>query len=379
MPVEKSEKISNVKKEIVAELLTKAGARCSFNGCNEYLLRDSLTLHEYNASNIAHIVAKKKNGPRGDSDLPISDRNKIENLMLVCRKHHGLIDNKKLEKKYPVNLLKKYKKEHEERIFRLTGLSPERKTKVITFKFKIGKELVKISNEDIYESIHPYYPTDNNLEIDCTVGDLGTKKYYECISQHILNKVEEINNCEDIKHISVFALAPIPLLACLGNHLSNKVKIELYQRHRTVPETWKWPKKQEESQFEFKKIKQGKNKGKEAALILELSGFIDLTDIPQKIADKFSIYKISLKQENPSPTFLKSRKTLNNFKDIYQTAIRKINKDEKAKVIHLFPATPAPIAVLCGRELLKKIDPEILIYDNNKSKGGFYKVLKINK
>ncbi|MDP2763135.1 MAG: HNH endonuclease [Enterobacteriaceae bacterium] len=379
MPVKKSEKISNVKKEIVAELLTKAGARCSFNGCNEYLLRDSLTLHEYNASNVAHIVAKKKNGPRGKDDMPLSERNKIDNLMLVCRKHHGLIDNKKLEKKYPISLLKKYKKEHEDRIIRLTGLSPERKTKVITFKYIIGKESVKIDNEDIYESIHPYYPMENSLEINCTVGDIGTKKYYECIAEDIKNKVGDIFNNEEINHVSVFALAPIPLLACLGNNLSNKVKIELYQRHRTVPEAWKWPTGQKESQFEFKKIKEGKNKGKGVALILELSGFIDLTDIPSKITNEFSVYKISLKQENPVPTFLKSRKTLNNFKDIYQTAIRKINKEEKVKAIHLFPAIPAPIAVLCGRELLKKIDPEIIIYDNNKNKGGFYQVLKINK
>ena len=129
----------------------------------------------------------------------------------------------------------------------------------------------------------------------------------------------------------------------------------------------------------MRKIKEGKSDKKEVALIIELSGYIGLTDIPERVHNNLSIYKISLKDEVPTPTFLKSRKTLNNFKDIYQIAIRKINNEEKAKIIHLFPAIPAPIAVLCGRELLKKIDPEILIYDNNKSKSGFYQVLKINK
>lgn len=379
MLIKKSENISSVKKETVVELLVKAGGRCSFNGCNKYLLKDNLTLREYNLSNVAHIVAKSKNGPRGDDKLPLKDRNKIENLMLVCRDHHKLIDDNKLVEKYPVSLLKKYKIEHENRIFQLTGLSPERKTKVITFKYNIGKEPVKIDNEDIYNSIHPYYPMEKNLEINCTVGDIGTKKYYECIAQDIKDKVNNIFSEKEVNHISVFALAPIPLLACLGNYLSNKVKVELYQRHRTVPETWEWPKKQKESQFELQKIKEGKSDKKEVALIIELSGYIGLTDIPEKVNNNLSIYKISLKNEVPTPTFLKSRKTLNNFKDIYQTAIRKINNEEKAKIIHLFPAIPAPIAVLCGRELLKKIDPEILIYDNNKNKGGFYQVLKINK
>jgi len=365
-----------IKPETIIKLFVEAGGRCSFNGCNKYLLKDKLTLREYNASNIAHIVARSKNGPRGNDKLSLKDRNNIENLMLTCRDHHKLIDDAKLVDKYPVSLLKKYRKEHEERILRLTGLSPERKSKVIVFKYNIGKEPVKIDNEDVYESIHPYYPMERYLEFDCTTGDIGTKNYYESIAKDIKNKVSAAFSSEEIKHVSVFALAPIPLLAYLGHCLSNKVKTELYQRHRTTPETWKWPKKQGESQFEFKKIKNAKNK--EVALIIELSGSIGLSDLPKKIAGNSNVYRISLKQETPTPTFLKSKKTLNNFKNIYQLAIRTINKEKKPKTIYLFPAVPAPIAVLCGKELLKKIDPDILIFDNNKQKGGFYPVLKIN-
>ena len=49
--------------------------------------------------------------------------------------------------------------------------------------------------------------------------------------------------------------------------------------------------------------------------------------------------------------------------------------------ISLFPAVPAPIAVLCGRELLPKVDPELWVYDNNKRKEnkGFNLILKVNE
>lgn len=377
MPHRKIKLNKKINNETIVKLFVNSGGRCSFNGCNKFLLKDSLTLREYNASNIAHIVAKSLNGPRGNSKLPLEKRNNIDNLMLVCRDHHKLIDDNNHIKKYPVSLLKKYKNEHESRIYKLTGLSPNRKTKVICFKYQIGNEQVKISNEEIHEAIHPHFPSEENLEIDCTVGDLGTKKYYECMAEDIKNKIGKLNEEKNLKNISVFALAPIPLLAHLGNVLSNKINLDLYQRHRTVPETWKWPKIAKENLFISKRIKIGKEKGK-VALIIGLSGTISIATLPKKVVDNFSIYSISLKNQIPAPTFLQSKKTLANFKNIYQTAIRTINKNESPKEIHLFPAVPAPIAVLCGRELLKKIDPKILIYDNNKKKKGFYHVLTIN-
>ena len=367
---------TSVKTDTISKLIVNAGGRCSFLGCNEYLLKDSLTLKKYNASNVAHIIARKINGPRGNNPLPLSKRNEIDNLILVCRKHHALIDNREYANKYPIDLLLKYKHEHERRIFRLTGISPKRKTQVICFKYQIGNELVKITEEDIYEALYPYYPTDNNIVIDCTNGDVGTKDYYDNIAIDIKSRIDRMTQLQECpEHVSVFALAPMPLLIYLGYCLSNKVKTELYQRHRSIPETWKWPKSRSDVDFKFEKIKSGVKSN--VALIISLSGSIDVKDLPQNISSKYNIYRITLKTGIPTPVFLKSKKTLNNFKNIYQVAIRTIKKDQNTKTIHLFPAMPAPIAVLCGRELLKKIDPDILVYDNNKQNGGFYPVLTI--
>ena len=48
------------------------------------------------------------------------------------------------------------------------------------------------------------------------------------------------------------------------------------------------------------------------------------------------------------------------------------------KELHLFPAVPALIAILCGRELLPKVHPELLVYDFDKQKAGFTFQLKVN-
>ena len=39
--------------------------------------------------------------------------------------------------------------------------------------------------------------------------------------------------------------------------------------------------------------------------------------------------------------------------------------------IALFPAVPAPVAVLCGRERLPKVHPALHVYDYDKNAGGF--------
>jgi hypothetical protein len=46
--------------------------------------------------------------------------------------------------------------------------------------------------------------------------------------------------------------------------------------------------------------------------------------------------------------------------------------------VHIFPAVPVPIAIACGQDILPKSDPTIIVYDHDKNKGGFIKVLTIN-
>jgi hypothetical protein len=65
---------------------------------------------------------------------------------------------------------------------------------------------------------------------------------------------------------------------------------------------------------------------------------------------------------------------------VYEEARSLIRRDHAGlKTLHLFPAVPAPVAVLCGRELLPKVDPALIVYDRDKSNGGFQKILAVNE
>jgi hypothetical protein len=60
---------------------------------------------------ICHIVAESEDGSRGDSPLTKDERNKYDNLILMCCVHHKLIDDQ--PNTYSVERLQEMKKSHE--------------------------------------------------------------------------------------------------------------------------------------------------------------------------------------------------------------------------------------------------------------------------
>ena len=74
-----------------------SGGRCEYDGCNEVLYTDILTKKRYNTAYIAHIVADSPDGPRGDTERSSLLANNISNLMLLCDRHHRLIDKEDVQ------------------------------------------------------------------------------------------------------------------------------------------------------------------------------------------------------------------------------------------------------------------------------------------
>ena len=93
-------------------LLLRAGNRCALPGCNEVLIAPGPDPENPTITGeIAHIVAESPDGPRGYDSLPQDQRDDHNNLMLVCPKHHKIIDDK--PQYYTVERLRQFKEDHE--------------------------------------------------------------------------------------------------------------------------------------------------------------------------------------------------------------------------------------------------------------------------
>ena len=373
----------NIPEWIALRLWVKAAGRCEFNGCNKDVYTEGLTLKKQKLGEIAHIVAAEKDGPRGDDPLPMKDRNEFDNLMLVCREHHKHFDVLYVAD-YPADLLRKWKKDHEKRVEWLLSTGPIAKTKIIRIRVKIGNETVSCTEDDIREAIAPKYPLDDNaIEVDLRpVPEFADDAYWKNCKQTITEHLKTLHlpslSAAPIDHLSVFGFAPIPLLIHAGRCLGNKIPATLYQRHRS-PETWKWKSDGLPAVFQCERSSDG-NDQKRVVLILSLSGKVAQSQIPDDLLASCDVYELTLEGQAPNPSFMNTLDDLERFRTAYQQALAMIRlRKPDASEIHLFPAIPIPVAICCGRELLEKAHPCLVVYDRNKKTEKFQYALRVNE
>ena len=365
------------------KLWVKAAGRCEFRGCNEPVWRNNLTLSNGNFGEVAHIIPVSEGGPRGSeesADLQID----YSNLMLLCPRCHIEIDRD--PNKYSSELLRQWKQEHEKRIEIQTNYPEEiHKSTVVLFTVKIKNRIPRINPEAYRNAMFPKYPVDEGIKIDNQDFDRhGDKSEWEAyarvIERKIRTSIEEGIDEIKIKHFSIFAIGPMPLLVFLGRCIGDIIPADLYQRHRNIKDTsktWSWQTEKQETQTSYivNPIQVVEN-SENVAIILALSDTIEKDKYANFVDDTFSIYEITI--ENPSPHFLRNPKQLEHFSYEYRKLLNQVQTTHGHRCkVFILPAVPISIAVECGRVLLPTKDPEIFAceyYDED----GFRKVLKIN-
>jgi hypothetical protein len=351
----------------ILRLYVLAGGRCSFAGCPAYLMEEPLTKRPARLANIAHIVAESRNGPRGIDPLPMARRSDIDNLMLVCTTHHLFIDKKEFESLYPVDTLRRYKQDHEAHMKRATGSQLTEKTHAIRLVGQIRGNLVGLADDEIRTAVfeHEYRHVDEIIDIDVSAILDGTDPAYVQIGvakidaelhRRVLPQIEN----GTIKRLSVFALARIPLLAHFGFELGDKVPTVLYQKHRDGAEGWRWSAVAQPVDFEI--VSHGPKDAKGIAVLFAVSGGDVLKVRRATRAER--IFEIRPIGVMPIRTLLQSAATLENFRRTYHQVLARMEAEfPNVYAVDYFLATPAPVAVICGRDVLRDVLRRVVIHD----------------
>jgi SMODS-associated and fused to various effectors sensor domain len=175
-----------------------------------------------------------------------------------------------------------------------------------------------------------------------------------------------------IRHLSVFAIAPQPLLILLGSLLGDIVPSDVYQRHRE-PTTWVWPPERETPAFRLTRPTSVEGS---AALVFEVSATVKVERIQQVLGEKVSIWSIGVPA--PHNDVMKSRRQKAEFRALVRTALDQIKSVHgQSTTLHVFPAMPVSVAVELGRVRMPKADMPWLVYDQVNSRGGFVRALTI--
>lgn len=95
----------------IKALFARSHNQCAFPGCSVPIVEDTGTV----TAEICHIRSLRPRGPRYDKNQTPEERNSAANLILMCGRHHKIIDTE--IRKYTSATLLKIKQEHEGRGF----------------------------------------------------------------------------------------------------------------------------------------------------------------------------------------------------------------------------------------------------------------------
>jgi hypothetical protein len=350
----------------------RSGGRCEFPGCNRLLYRSAVTAQEANIAEKAHIYAFSAGGPRGHRGVTKSTLNSADNLLLVCHDCHVLIDRREGSTLYPPEFLLAKKAEHERRIEIVTGIDPSRKSHVLLYGANIG---VHTSPVTFHVTAHAMLPDRYPAEaVPISLGVVNAShteqddSFWQFESQHLRRAFEtqvgKRVRSQDIDHLSVFALAPQPLLILLGTLLCDITPADVYQRHREPP-TWAWP---ASARTPVIRIQEPGSTSGTPALVLALSATIVAPRITAVLGEKASIWSITVAA--PHNDVLRSRQMLGELRTALRHLLNRIKAAHgEASTLHIFPAAPAAVNVELGRVRMPKADTAWTLYDQVGDRG----------
>lgn len=360
-------------------LWVHAGGRCEFDGCNKNLWLDILTKNITNSAYIAHIIADEPGGSRGHLIVSREKCKDLSNLMLMCDTHHRLIDGN--AEVYTIDILTKMKKMHEDRIEKLTAIHHDKMSHILLYAGNMGDQTHRINYSAAQLAIlDKFYPAEQNpIEINLVGSSIKDNEpdFWSVerrqISRKYLDHVKPRIESGEIKHLSVFALAPQPLLIELGHLISDLHTTDVYQKHRE-PDTWEWL-NDEQSDFNFIITEPVEYNGT-VALNLSLSATIDNKRITDVLGEDASIWTITIL--TPNNDFLKSRRQIELFRQEMRLLFDRIKAKHGQMKLHIFPACPNSVAIELGRVWMPKADVSLALYDQNNKMCKFVHCFDIN-
>jgi hypothetical protein len=371
------------------KLWVRAGGRCTL--CKKYLLEGELTYKEVFVGEAAHIIGQKESAKsaRGVDPLPEEKRDLAENLLLACSFCHTEIDKLLVAELIDKEFLRRRKQEHEDEIRHQTSLTKSRRTVILRMAGDVRGDRMELPRDAAVEAViksggrFPVFPEaydQKSVEVDLRGIDGeadATAAFYAAavpkIDSAIDHRVHPGVLSQEIQHISVFAIARLPLLVYLGSKLDDGVATDVYQRQRST-QNWVWSTVDPGTTFELSQARDGSGTG-DAVLIANLSGTTPPADLPAEL-DEADVFQID-PRPGPAEDLFAHPAVLARFEEAIRAFFTGLERTHKQlKHVHLIGAIPVSPAVSIGRILKSAgLRPAVVTYD--RIDGGYIQALVV--
>ena len=192
----------------VKRLFAVSRNQCAFPGCEIPLVEDSGTV----TGEIAHITSVSANGPRFDSKQTDEERHSFDNLILLCGRHHRVIDAE--IEKFPVGCLLRIKHEHESQEIVAINSKTESAAKVLLQQYENliiaepGSKVAVHSPGAIQTDVVNIRPSRAQVKILPPDGSIGNDPYMSSYIAYLIGRYQEYQKNEQekgrYKYIAIF-------------------------------------------------------------------------------------------------------------------------------------------------------------------------------
>jgi len=346
--------------------------RCMFEGCGDNLGFDQVTGTEGNFSYLAHNVASAENGPRGVIGLSEKLSDDPNNVLLLCDKHHRLID-KVAAADYPAERLSRMRREFSDTVERLLDGLSYQPIPAYAVLWPINKQAVAPpSSVQISQSLGKIQARlDQQLSIVTENDETIRNTTPDILSILLPRNIEQA--AETIRmqaggykqRAALFAFGLMPPLIALGAKLGNKNEIIPMLRYRDGGQ-WTWPSDAPRGHtYDMIGLEDLTNNENEVSLIIALTADPEIPNIFAKELFKEKGMKtikiLANDQFMGNGAIGHPKDGIGLTKDV-QALLHRLSDRHGVNRVHVLPCASNAACVFFG-QAYDKHHPELLVYD----------------
>jgi hypothetical protein len=264
---------------------------------------------------------------------------------------------------------------HEARVELACGIPPDKQSHVLLYGANIADHRTNLAYKTAAPAILPRrYPARDPFIVQAKDNHRRdqTDEYWPEERKHLLEKFEArirpvLANGDD-PHVSVFALAPQPLLVLLGSLLTDIANVDVYQRHREPLPSWCWPPVRDDLAPLGFELLRPRSFEMRPVLVLSLSATVTSDRIARVMGDNYAEWRVTL--HRPNRDCIQTPQDLCAWRQFLRHLLDEIKAAHGQGIpLHVFPAMPVSTAIELGRVRQPKADMPLLVYDETPGRG----------
>lgn len=363
-----------ISKPTAQGVVFEAKGLCMYEGCGQNLLQDSLTGVEANFHYLAHIIASSPDGPRGGNDSKRLS-NVASNIMLLCDKHHRLIDKIAVQE-HTVERLRAMRAAHLDKAKILLKGMAYTPVPIFTAIYPVGNWVPTLpTSQEVAVTLHPLHSCSNGIVTalleKSSIEQATDEDWYYSVPRdlrHIHNTLQGTKDYEQVKS-GIYAIAPGAILVALGAIIGNKNGLVAVPRYRDGG--WSWlSDKSPATPFSISESESLDGYRDDNGRIPEVAVSIYFTDTPTEVQSAVEILRqrsniplVSIVSSQSDPKCIATPRDCEKLRQIMHELLHRLRNHYSTSRVHLFHCANNAALVEVGRGI-EHFHPSVRVYEH---------------